>query len=447
VGARHVLTDKQISAAKAAPSKRRYILWDAVTPSLGLRVTDKAHKSFIVQRRVNGRQVMMTLGEYPALPLADAREKAQDTLKSMTKGLDPRQVKQAPVSASGLRRDSFEGAVETYIKREVEKNRRPRTQDEIIRPLRKVLVPRWGSLSVRDIGPREIIDLLDEIVDAGTPVAANRTYSVLHRFFRWCVERHLIDANPAANIRKPAKEESRSRALDDNELRDVWLAAESLGWPFGSVFQGLILTGQRRNELAGMTWDELDLGSLTWTIQPTHTKNNKEHVVPIAPLLLEIINKAPQFVAVGLAPGDRPPTSGQDPGRLPVFTTTGRTPVSGYSRAKTTLDARVLENRRKAAQGLGKDPSKARPLPSWTLHDLRRSCATGMARIGVQPHIIEMVLNHSGGFRSGVAGVYQRHPYLEEKRRALDAWSSHIAALIAPEHADKNILKFRKGEP
>jgi len=152
MGTRHLLTDKQIEKAKPAERGARYILWDAVAPSLGLRVTDKGHKSFIVQRRVNGRMVKLTLGEYPALPLAKARERTQDALKEITKGVDPRQSAPKPVSASGLRRDSFEGAVETYLKREVEKNRRPRTQEEIVRPLRKLLIPRWGTLPLSEIG-------------------------------------------------------------------------------------------------------------------------------------------------------------------------------------------------------------------------------------------------------------------------------------------------------
>ena len=185
---RYALTEKQIAHAKAAPSGKRAMLWDAITPSLALRITDKGHKSFVIQRRVNGRMVKLTLGEYPALKLVDAREKAREALSEMTRGIDPRQTQPRRVTATGLRRDSFEAAVETYIKREVEKNRRPRTQDEIVRPLRK-LVPQWGTLPLSEIGPQEILAVLDDIVDAGTPVAANRTYSVLRRFFGWCIER------------------------------------------------------------------------------------------------------------------------------------------------------------------------------------------------------------------------------------------------------------------
>lgn len=431
---RHVLTDKQIEKAKPAPPGKRAMLWDAIAPSLALRVTDCGHKSFVVHRRVNGRLVMQTLGTYPALNLADAREKARDALMLMTKGIDPRQALAAPVTATGLQERSFEAAVEKYIKREVEKNRRPRTQDEIVRPLRKLLVPKWGTLPLREIGPREIIDVLDELVDAGTPVAANRTYSVLHRFFRWCVERHLLESNPAATIRKPAKELARSRVLDDAELREIWNATEKLGWPFGPFVRALALTGQRRNELAGMTWGELDLNARQWIIPAVRSKNAKEHLVPLSQAMLALFEEAPCYADEN----EEPETT-----KLRhVFTTTGNTPVAGFSRAKANLDKALLEGRRDFAKASGRDPAKVKPIPAWTFHDLRRSCATGMGRIGIPPHVIETVLNHSGGFRSGVAGVYQRHPYLEERRDALERWAQHLRELVMPIETISNVIAF-----
>lgn len=429
---RHVLTDKQIEKAKPAPPGKRAMLWDAIAPALALRLTDRGHKSFVVHRRVNGRLVMRTLGTYPTLSLADAREKAREALKLMSKGIDPRQSNPARVTATGLRDGSFEAAVEKYIKREVEKNRRPRTQDEIIRPLRKVLVPKWGTLPLGEIGAREIIDVLDELVDAEKPVAANRTYSVLHRFFRWCVERQLLESNPAATVRKPSKEEARSRALDDAELGEVWKASETLGWPFGPFVRALILTGQRRNELAGMAWGELDLNARQWAIPAARTKNGKEHLVPLSQEMLALFEEAPCYADEN----EDTETARQ----RHVFTTTGKTPVAGFSRAKVNLDKALLETRRDFAKASDRDPAKVKPMPAWTFHDLRRSCATGMGRIGIPPHVIETVLNHSGGFRSGVAGVYQRHPYLEERRNALERWAQHLRELVSPRDESSNVV-------
>jgi integrase len=435
VSARLVLTDKQIEKAKPARARERYVLWDAVAPSLALRVTDRGHKSFIVQRRVNGRMVKLTLGTYPALPLAEAREKAREALREMARGKDPRQYDATRVTPTGQRRDSFEGAVETYIKREVEKNLRSRTQDEVRRPLRKLLVPRWGTLPLSEIGPREIIDVLDELVDAGTPIAANRTHSVLRRFFGWCVERHLLASNPAANVKKPTKETPRERALDDAELRELWLASESLGWPFKHYVRALILTGQRRNELAGATWKEFDTDARQWVIPAARTKNAREHIVPLSRDMLAVLNDALQFIGADDV-ADAPKGN-------PVFTTTGKTPVSGYSRAKARLDAEILRTRREVAKAKRRDETKVKAMLAWTFHDLRRSCATGMGRIGIPPHVIETVLNHASGFRAGIAGVYQRHPYVEERRHALDAWGAHLRSLVTPTDAPRNVVALR----
>ena len=437
MGARHLLTDKQIQSAEPAPNGARTILWDAVIPSLGLRITDRGHKSFLVQRRVNGRMVKLTLGEYPALGLAAARQKAQDALADMTRGIDPRQVNQPSVTATGLRKDSFEGAVESYIKREVEKNRRPRTRQEIVRTLRKVLVPKWGTLPVRDIGPRHILDVLDEFMDADKPIMANRTYAILHRFFRWCIERHLITANPAANVRKPAKETTRSRVLDDDEIREVWTASARLGWPFGPFFQTLILTGQRRNEVAGMLWGDIDSENRQWMLPGAKTKNARDHVVPLAPAMRAILDAVPRF-------GDDDDEPEEEQRARPVFTTNGRTGISGFSRAKARLDADILATRRREAEAAGRDPEKIKPLPSWILHDLRRSCATGMGRLGIVPHIIETVLNHASGFRAGIVGVYQRHTYMEERRHALEVWAAHVVSLMAPQEPSHNVVAFKK---
>lgn len=430
MGERHVLTEKAIERAKPALSGQRYVLWDAVTPSLGLRVTARGHKSFILQRRVNGRMLKLTLGEYPALALATAREQAQEALRHIVKGVNPRQAKPAPVRASGLRRDSFEAAVESYFTREVEKNRRLRTQDEIMRPLRRLSM-RWGTLSLSEIDARDILEVLDELVDAGTPVAANRTYSVLRRFFRWAVERRLVRENPVVTIGKPAREQSRSRVLSDEEAREVCIACDDLGWPFGGFFRALLLTGQRRSEVAGMRWSEISADGATWTIPGARTKNARDHIVPLSAAMRQLLAATPSFVA-----------DIEDP---LVFTTTGARPISGFSRAKRKLDALVLGKRQKVLNETNRETAKAKPM-ECTLHDFRRTCATGMGRLGIQPHIVEAVLNHTSGFRAGVAGIYQRQDYLEERRVALERWADHLSQLMSADQHPPNVIALR-GRP
>ena len=269
---------------------------------------------------------------------------------------------------------------------------------------------------------------------------------MLRRFFGWCVERHLIETNPAAAVRKPSKEQSRSRALTDDELREVWLASEKLGWPFGPFVRALVLTGQRRNEVAGMTWPEIDVSNQQWVIPAARTKNGKEHIVPLSPSMRVLLDKSPRFASASDSPaGDTEPVTGatDDEREGLVFTTTGKTPISGFSRAKANLDLEIVKARRSDAESAGRDPKRVKPMPGWTLHDLRRSCATGMGQIGIYPHVIETVLNHSSGFRAGIAGVYQRQPYQEERRQALDLWAAHLTRIVAPREPKANVISFR----
>jgi integrase len=186
--------------------------------------------------------------------------------------------------------------------------------------------------------------------------------------------------------------------LTDDELQEVWRHAEALGWPFGPFIRALILTGQRRNELAGMTWAEIDLPAREWRIPGIRTKNPRAHMVPIADAFQSILKGAPRLAK-------------DDTG--PVFTTNGASPISGFSRPKERLAKMIDEARRK-------------PLPHWTLHDIRCTVGTRMGNLGIQPHIIEAVLKHSGGYRAGVAGVYQRQSYIIERREALQRWAAHV---------------------
>jgi integrase len=402
------LTVKRVQAAKPALPGKRERLWDALVPGLALLVTDRGHKSFVVVRRVNGKVIVTTLGGYPALTLEQARSRARAAIEDMARGRDPRQ--QAKVTATALRAESFAGAVESYIQREAMPNRRPRTAQEIARVLRKSFVPAWSSLSLDQITPRQVLDVLDEIVDAGAPMQANRAYSILRRFFRWCVERHLVATNPAAAVRRPSKEVSRDRVLSDSELREIWTQAGALGWPFGPYIKTLALTGQRRAEVGGMTWAEINLAAREWRIPAQRSKNGREHIVQISSALARLLHDVPRFSNDG-----------------PVFTATGSTAVAGFSSGKARLDALLV--------------GKVAP---WTFHDLRRSAATGMGMLGVLPHVIEFILNHSSGFRSGVAAVYQRQSYLAERRDALERWGAHVEGLVLPPRAD--VIPIRRSK-
>jgi integrase len=227
--------------------------------------------------------------------------------------------------------------------------------------------------------------------------------------FKFYVKRGSLVISPAALVDAPAAEESRDRTLSDDEIKAIWKAADAAAYPFGGLVQMLLLTGARRDELREATWSEFDLDGALWTLPADRVKNGNEHWVPLSDTALQILNGMPR-VKGGL-----------------LFTTTGDTPYSGLSKAKRRLD-------------------EASGVQGWTLHDLRRTAATGMAeKCGVQPHIIEAALNHiSGESKRGVAGIYNRARYADEIRKALQAWADYVDGLVNGRPAiGGNVVRMR----
>jgi integrase len=270
------------------------------------------------------------------------------------------------------------------------------------------VIPCWRNKLTQEIRRRDVIELLDEVQDRGSPIMANRVLAAVRRMFVWCVERGIIEASPCAGIRPPAVERSRDRVLSDDELRDVWLATEKVGWPFGPLAKLLILTGQRLNEVSRMRWAEIDMDAHVWTIPRERTKNDIAHNVPLSSQSLAVLHALPVI----------PSNAGL------VFTTTGYSSVGGFSRAKTRIDGAIARAR-----------ASSEPLLRWTFHDLRRTVASGMARLRIDIHVVEKVLNHSSGSFAGIVGVYQRHTFADEKREALQAWGNFVQQLIGAQPA------------
>jgi integrase len=208
----------------------------------------------------------------------------------------------------------------------------------------------------------------------------------------------------------------------------VWCGAEAIGWPFGPLVQLLILTAQRRDEVADIKSSELRLQDRLWVIPKDRVKNGQEHEVPLSGPALALFERLPQIGKSGL-----------------VFTVTGETPVSGFSRAKLRMDAEILKLRKTDAVARGENPDRVQPLPNWTLHDIRRTGASGMARLGIQLPVIEKVLNHTSGSFRGIVGVYQRHGFSDEKRAALSVWAAHVNAVTSGGRAS-NVVALRKSE-
>jgi integrase len=389
------------------PANGRIEIWDTILPAFGLRIAAARpgrppRKTWICTYRVAGRRIRETLGTTATVPrVDDARNLARASMQQAQAGVHPVQEKHRRTAAAAARQaDTLGGAVDEYFARYAAQHMRPASFTEIKRTLERDVKPVLGARPIRDLGRRDVRELLMGIVDRGAPAHANHVLSYLRAMLNWAVSNDLIEANPAAGLKMPAPKVERDRALGDGEIRLFWLACDKIGWPFGPLFQFLLLTAQRRDEVAAACWGEFDLDQAVWTLPRQRTKNDRAHVIHLAPNAVEILRGLPRI------------GTGQF-----LFTTTGQSPVSGFTRARQRLAATMAD-----LTGAEIEP--------FTLHDLRRTAATGMAGLGIAPHVVDRVLNHSTGKISGVARIYNRHEYLSERKAAVESWATHIDRLL-----------------
>lgn len=406
-----VLTARSIEQAKPDPARRREIP-DGLLAGLYLIVQPSGVKSWAVRYRHGGKPRKFTLGGFPALDLGEARDEGRAALQKVAKGEDPATAKRAVRQEAIEGRDLFKVVAAEFLKRHCTGKR---SKPEIERMLNHDVLPYWGERRIQDITRRDVIELLDKLQDRGVGSMTNRVFSIIRKLFNWCISRDLLAVSPCAGVRPPVPEVRRDRVLSDDELRWFWKATDKLGLPFGPLFKMLALTGQRLSEVAEMAPGEVKAKERLWTIPKARVKNNSEHDVPLSDAALAIIDAIPKVVG--------------DAGHVYVFTTTGNSPVSGWSRAKNNLDKAMLDIARQEAEEAGDDPA-AVTIPEWRLHDLRRTAASGMARLGINLPVIEKVLNHTSGSFAGIVGVYQRHQFSDEKRAALDAWARFVASVV-----------------
>ena len=418
------------------PENRREVP-DGRIAGLYLVLQPSGAKSWAVRYRAFGIPRKLTLGAYPAVDLATARRRAQEALGDVAGGKDPAGQKRAAREAAMAERaadvDRVERIAELFIKRHVKGSGKVGDGwgKEVERLFKIEILPRIGAKRIGDVTKNDILTILDAIVDRGSPTTANRTLAVLHKFFSWaCDDRGLIAVSPCKGVKAPAAETSRDRVLSDDEIRLAWRAFDAIGWPFGAIGKLLLLTGARRSEIAEATWREIDLAAKTLMLPASRTKNDKPHVIPLSDEAVEIIKALPQIEGKAAL----------------VFSTTGATPVSGFSRSRGLIESAMVAELRKAAIDRGEDPEKVEAPQPWTLHDLRRTVATNLQKLGVRLEVTEAVLNHVSGSRAGIVGVYQRHEYADEKRAALDAWARRLDAIISGAPAGNVVeLKARGG--
>lgn len=405
-----LLTARTVETAKpkldTAGKLVRAEIPDAACPGLFLIVQASGTRSWALRyRRPNGSTAKLTLGRADAngLSLAAARHAATAARLRLDGGDDPK-PKQLPVVAYSTG-DAIEAAITSFLDLHARKKNRPATIWAAERIFHRCVLPAWRGRSVHSIRRRDVIELIEHIA-TDRPYLANRTLGVLSKFFRWLQSRDMIETVPTAGVVRPFEEKRRTRTLVDDELRRLWLAGVGDG-PFGAALQVLLVSACRRDEISRMCWSELDLERRLFVLKGERTKNGVEHAVPLPAQAWKIIEAQPRFEGCPY-----------------VFTANGRDPVIGWDKAKKRLSEKA-----------GIDEK------SWRLHDLRRSAASGMQRLGVPVHLIERCLNHVSGTFGGIVGVYQTYDYADEMRGALRRWADHIDQLVSGKPA--KVVKLR----
>jgi integrase len=391
------------------PSEKDQLHWDNRLLGFGCKVTPKGSKIFIYQYRLGGRGCparRFTIGKYGALTADQARREAEVLALKVAQGKDPQRVK------SEAARVAVDLAFKPYVERfaaECLRAEWPATYRYVHSLLLKYAVPMFGNKPLNEITRKDINAALAPV--KGKAATAANLFGVIRRLMRWAVEQEDLARSPLEGVKGPKPPPSRDRVLDDDEMSLVWKSTAELGYPFGPLIRLLILTGARREEVAALDWSELDHGTQIWVLPPSRSKNGVAARQPLSTLAVAELD----------AIANRQGKSAGWPKSGLVFSTTGHTSVSGYSRAKARLD--------KAIATLAASEDASAP-PPWRLHDLRRTLATGLQRLGVRFEVTEAVLNHVSGSKGGVAGVYQRYDWAAEKAHAVQAWADHVSGLL-----------------
>jgi integrase len=427
------LTQRRIEDLECPASKKDVLVFDDEQAGLGVRVMRSAKKgsmdgkSYLAQYRHAGQKRRVPLGSCSAIKLAAARDAVKVILGDVAKGRDPA-TERKYAAREAKRKAAHDALTLSALLDQWDSlhlaNRRERYAAEAVRSIKSAFGDQLGS-PAGDLSRAVVVRVLDGLAKDGKVATASATARYGRACFQWAVKRGSLELNPFANL-PVAPVAKRERVLTDDELRSVWAATEEMG-SFNSIVRMLILTGQRREEVACMVWDEVSPNLSTWTIPGARAKNGAAHIVPLSAQAQEALKRAPRFAKKDDAPNAEAEAEAEAeaddkpdivfPGDRGVF--------SGWSKSKERLDTRSGVSR-------------------WTLHDLRRTMATGLQTLGVRLEVTEAVLNHVSGSRVGIVGVYQRHEWANEKREALKAWGAHVAATVKKRKAADNATPLRR---
>jgi integrase len=388
-------------------------MFDDVLRGFAVRISAAGGRSFLFQYTLGGIRRRLPLGEFGTITAAAARKQAELFRGQVTAGRDPWAERQAAVTVQRVGVLTFGDVVAAWRDKVLSHRRDAYTRDATSRLTN--YYNDWLARPAASITRAEVIARGDRLEAERGLVSCRRGLSYARTAFNWAVKREMLATSPFTNIPLPGREIPRDRALEDRELGALWRAIDRLPVIYCAYMKLLVLTAQRRNEVAGMRWDELAPDFAVWTLPSARTKNARAHVVHLAELARTILRELPQRLGhpcVFPGPGDRPLTS--------------------YGWIKSELDAAI-------AADLGA------PITRWVFHDLRRTVVTRLAGMGFAPHVCDKLLNHSGGTISGVAAVYQRHQFLPERAAALEAWAAHVLRCAAGETDAGNVVQLRAG--
>ena len=407
--AKNHLTDRKLKSLRRKGT--RYDVMDADVPGFGVRVSEIGQRTFILIARYPGSSnpTRRALGEYPSLSLTKARERAREWRELIRRGIDPK-AEEDRLRRIELRKQAttFAAVAEDFIEWHVKGHRRAR---ETEREIRRELIASWGERPISSINREDVVTLVKSVARRPAPYLAHIALGHARSLFNWAINRgtYGLETSPCDRV-KPAPligaKQPRQRVLSDAELIAVWNGGETLGYPFGPVYQLLMLTGARLNEVAGARWGEFDLKKKIWTVPPERFKSNASHLVPLSDAAIAIIESLPRFTK-----GDH------------LFSTTyGEKPISGFSKPKVRLD-----------EMMGNPPP-------WVVHDIRRTVRTRLASLRISDLVAEMVIGHG---RKGIQRVYDQHTYEPEMREALELWAARLRDIVTP--PPENVVRLRKG--
>lgn len=423
------LTERKIEKLATENGRKDRLVFDDELRGLAVRVTASGGRTYLCQYTLHGHKWRVPLGACSAVPLAKARQAAAAVMGDVARGRNPAADRKEAAAAERAKRARNRLTLRVLIEdwnRLHLAGQRPSYAAEAVRALHRAFADRLED-AAEDLDRAAVVRALDAITrrrqrkdgngvaKGGGGAMTGRTAAYGRAAYAWAVRRGTLSLNPFAVLLVGKNVTKRERVLNDQELADVWRAAGDAAMPYGTIIRLLILTGQRRTEVAAMTWAELSDDLTTWTIPGERTKNGVTHAVPLSAPARDLLN--------GLLPSGRRPNGLVLPGAV-------GTPFAGWSKSKRALDKAITQ--------------ASAALPPWNVHDLRRTVATGLQRLGVRLEVTEAVLNHISGSRGGIAGVYQRHDWAAEKCAALDAWAAHVLSIANGHIAGSNVLKISR---